>query len=240
MLDWMLQQCFCNVMLMVPDTVISRMLISPPVNSFQLTGPADNLCSTLLHWAVMLHIYLRNLLHLDTAKGYWVSVSVIGPLRLQRGTLCHIHSFQFPVSQPIIQFNPPPSLFSNSLSLFHCLFHSPRLSLKSTTQSSEEKGKGTLQVVIWDTLFECDVQRCLWLIVEDNAVLLLCDFYYWSWLFLQFCYANCIVLSLLIGCCEWACHLCNKARHQWSSLLALSLNWEKRLGLATFSFSSEW
>lgn len=83
---------------------------------FPLTGPEDNLGSTLPHRAALLHIYLGIGAHLDSAKGYWGPVSVIGPLRLQRGTQEHIHYFQFPVSKPNVASRVIVSLCSLCLS----------------------------------------------------------------------------------------------------------------------------
>ena len=72
----------------------------------------------------MLPFYLRNQPYLDTAKGYWVSVSVIGPQRLQKDVQCHTR-FQFPVSHPYTQYNHPPppnnthTLTHTQLSVLH-------------------------------------------------------------------------------------------------------------------------
>lgn len=123
---------------------------SPSVNRFQLTGQKTTS-------AVMLHIYLRNRHHLDIAKGYWVSVSVIGPLRLQRGPLRHIHSFQFPVSLLKVQY----SVCVYRAFSFTVFLSVSFLSLNSTTQSSVEKEKVTLQVVIWDTLLNVILEASL-------------------------------------------------------------------------------
>ena len=127
---------FVNVVLKRPLSVRWKV----PVDWVRRTSAA--------RWAEMLHIYLRNRPHLDTAKGYWVSVSVIGPLRLQRGMLLHVNLFQFPVSLQNLQYNP----IAFFLSVFLIGW---KLSLESTNRSSGENQRGSCrQVVIQDyTLF---------------------------------------------------------------------------------------
>lgn len=98
---------------------------------------ADTSSSTVAAQPLQLHIYLRNWPHLDTAKGYWLFASIIGPLRAQGGVRRHIHSFLIP---SLAFRNNPFTLSTDSQ-----LSSAPYLSCSSTLI----KGNHVVEKKVW-------------------------------------------------------------------------------------------
>lgn len=130
----------------------------------QLT--AHDLINTFLCLTVLLFIYPRNWPNLDTATGERECISLIGPLRLQRDLVRHIHLFQFPFSHPSIQNNP--LLYALTLSLLP--FFSPTLIKEYYPVLRGQTGQHCAGSYFRFTGMW--FQRCLWLKAGSSSVVL--------------------------------------------------------------------